>query len=41
MWRVKNFEKYLIFYQPMTDSIIILHVVHGAKNYNLLFEEEK
>jgi len=41
MWRVKNFENYLIFYQPMTDSIIILHVVHGAKNYNLLFEEEK
>ncbi len=41
MWRVKGFEKYLIFYQPLTDGVKILHIVHGAQNYNLLFEEEK
>ncbi len=41
MWRVKGFEKYLIFYQPQTDGVKILHIVHGAQNYNLLFEEEK
>ncbi len=41
MWRVKGFEKYLIFYQPLTDGVSILHVVHSAQRYNLLFEEEK
>jgi len=39
MWRVKGFEKYLIFYQPLSDGIKILHVVHGARNYNQLFED--
>jgi toxin ParE1/3/4 len=39
MWRVKGFEKYLIFYQPFSDGIKILHVVHSARNYNLLFED--
>jgi len=38
MWRVKGFEKYLVFYQPLPDGIKILHVVHSARNYNLLFE---
>jgi toxin ParE1/3/4 len=41
MWRVKGFEKYLIFYQPLVDGVKILHVVHSSKNYHLLFEEEK
>jgi toxin ParE1/3/4 len=41
MWRVKGYEKYLIFYQPFADGIRILHIVHGARNYNLLFEDEK
>jgi toxin ParE1/3/4 len=39
MWRVKGFEKCLIFYQPLSDGIKILHVVHSARNYNLLFED--
>ena len=38
MWRVRGFEKYLIFYQPLSEGIKILHVVHSARNYNLLFE---
>lgn len=41
MWRVKGFEKYIIFYQPFAEGIIILHVVHGARNYDLLFEDKK
>lgn len=41
MWRVKHFEKYLIFYQPLTNGVRILHIVHSSKNYHLLFEEEK
>lgn len=39
MWRVKGFEKYLVFYQPLSDGIKILHVVHSARSYNLLFED--
>jgi toxin ParE1/3/4 len=39
MWRVNSFEKYLVFYQPLSDGIKILHVVHSARNYNLLFED--
>jgi toxin ParE1/3/4 len=39
MWRVKGFEKYLVFYQPLADGIKVLHIVHGARHYNLLFED--
>lgn len=41
MWRVKGFEKYLVFYRPLSDGIKILHVVHSARNYNLLFESDQ
>lgn len=41
MWRVKGFEKYLVFYQPIADGIIILHVVHSSRNLSALFEDEK
>lgn len=40
MWRVKGFEKYLIFYQPLESSIKILHVFHSARDYNRVFEGE-
>jgi toxin ParE1/3/4 len=39
IWRVKGFEKYLIFYQTLSVGIKVLHVVHSARNYNLLFED--
>ncbi len=39
MWRVKGFEKHLIFYQPHEDSVEILHVVHGARDLDDLFDE--
>jgi len=40
MWRVKGFEKYLIFYIPAADGIKILHVLHSATDYNRAFEDE-
>ncbi len=40
MWRVKGFEKYLIFYQPVTDGVKILHIIHSAMDYNRVFEDE-
>lgn len=40
MWRVKGFEKHLIFYKPREDSVEILHVVHSARDLDNLFGEE-
>ncbi len=33
MWRVAGFEKYLIFYQPSGQDVVIERVVHAAQNY--------
>lgn len=40
-WRVKDFGNYLIFYQPHTDGVSIVRVVHGAQDWWRLlgFEE--
>ena len=40
MWRVKGYEKYLIFYQPLDYGVKILHVLHSATDYNRAFEDE-
>lgn len=40
MWRVKGFDKYLIFYCPTVTGIRILHVLHSSMDYNRTFEEE-
>ena len=34
----KDFEKYLVFYCFSDDTIQILRVIHGARDYPLLFE---
>ena len=34
MWRIREFEKYLIFYQPIGDGVEILRVIHAAQDYN-------
>ena len=39
MWRVKDFEKYLIFYQPIENGVKILHILHSATDYNRKFED--
>jgi toxin ParE1/3/4 len=40
MWRVKGFEKHLIFYYPDDRGVTILHVVHSAVDYNRVFEND-
>lgn len=40
MWRVKGFEKYLIFYAPHETGVKILHILHSAQDYNRIFEDE-
>jgi toxin ParE1/3/4 len=34
MWRIRGFEKYLIFYEPAGDDVEILRVIHAAQDYN-------
>jgi toxin ParE1/3/4 len=34
MWRVRHFEKYLIFYEPFADGVRIERVIHAAQDYN-------
>jgi toxin ParE1/3/4 len=40
VWRVKGFEKYLIFYIPKRDSIEFLYLIHSARDYTRLFDDE-
>ena len=34
MWRIREFEKYLIFYEPIGGDVEILRVIHAAQDYN-------
>jgi toxin ParE1/3/4 len=38
MWRVRDFENYLIFYRPRQDGVEVLRLVHGARDIASLFE---
>ena len=37
---LKQFEKYLIFYRDISDTLFILRVVHGARDLPSLFGED-
>jgi hypothetical protein len=34
---VKGFERYLIFYRPLTDGVELLRVIHCARDVERLF----
>lgn len=40
--RFRPFDNYVIFYEPLPDGILILHVVHGARDVDssYFFPEE-
>lgn len=38
---VKKFENYLIFYQPTEQGVLIVRVLHGARDIAALFEEKQ
>jgi toxin ParE1/3/4 len=40
MFPVKRFDKYLIFYQATEEELLIIRVLHGARDIVALFEEE-
>ena len=37
---VSDFENYLIFYRPNSEGIEVLHVFHGARDLERLFEND-
>ena len=37
-WPVTGFGNYLIFYRPVEDGIEVLHVIHGARDIDAIFE---
>jgi len=39
-WRVSGFDNYLIFYRAIPDGIEVLHVYHGARDIEALFDEK-
>jgi toxin ParE1/3/4 len=32
-WRVKDFDNFLIFYQPRPDGVSIVRVLHSAQDW--------
>ncbi len=39
-WFIPGFDKYLIFYRPITAGIEILRVLHGAQDIESILNEE-
>jgi toxin ParE1/3/4 len=39
-FRVKDFQNYLIFYEPLSDGINVFHILHGARDLEQFFENE-
>jgi toxin ParE1/3/4 len=40
LWRIRGFERYLIFYRPIPDGIEVIRVLHGARDIDTIFERE-
>jgi len=34
---VRRFKKHIIFFQPLTDGVEVIRVLHGARDYPALF----
>ena len=39
VWAVRGFPNHLLFYQVEEDSLAIIRVLHGARDYGTLFRE--
>jgi toxin ParE1/3/4 len=40
MFPIKKFENFLIFYRSAEEELLIVRVLHGARDIAALFEEE-
>jgi toxin ParE1/3/4 len=41
MFRVRRFERFLIFYRPAPESIQILRVIHSSQDLDALFAKDR
>lgn len=39
-WQVSGFENYVIFYRGLGAGIEVIHVYHGARDIDALFDQE-
>jgi toxin ParE1/3/4 len=39
VWPVRRFKRYLVFYRPELKCIYVVRVLHGARDWQSLFEE--
>ena len=39
-WPIRGFENYLIFYQPTEGGIVVVRVLHGARDIDRVLDEE-
>jgi len=40
-WPVTGFRNYLVFYFPLSDGVEIVRVLHGAREWKQVLEEEQ
>ena len=40
MLRLRRFQNHLVFYQPVPDGLLIVRVLHGARDIAAFFEDE-
>ena len=40
MWIVKGFPKYLLFYKISLNNIILVRLIHSARDYTQIFEDK-
>jgi toxin ParE1/3/4 len=38
-WRVKRFDKHLIFYRPADQGIEVVRILHSARNLEAIFPQ--
>ncbi len=40
MWQIRGFESHVIFYRPTSEGIDVVRVIHAARDFRRLFEQE-
>jgi toxin ParE1/3/4 len=38
-WRVPGFENYLIFYRAIADGVVVIRILHGARDIEAIFDD--
>jgi plasmid stabilization system protein ParE len=41
LWRVRGFEKHLIFYRPVKDGTEVIRVLHASCDLAAVLEEDR